>query len=243
MGPISEQIAENVAGIRRRIDDAAMRSGRTADAVTMIAVSKYLDADSPVLAGMIEAGCDRLGESRPQHLVEKAQRLREIEMPHEVRWHMIGHLQRNKVRKILPIVDLIHSADSPRIIEAIDRIAAEEQLPPVRVLLEVNISGEEAKHGFSPGGVARFVEEQASQYSNIEIQGLMCMAGLESDDAATRREFIALRELRDRLKQVAPDSVRLEHLSMGMSDDFEIAVEEGATIVRIGHLLFEHVDY
>jgi pyridoxal phosphate enzyme (YggS family) len=223
------KIAENVSRIRGRIAEAAARSGRSADAVTLVAVTKYasLDAVRHVLA----AGCHDLGESRPQQLWQRAESLADP----LIRWHFIGHLQRNKVHRTLPAAAMVHSIDSPRLLAAID----EERLPsPMPVLLEVNVSGDAAKHGFSPDTVESFLTTSA-QYKNVSIRGLMCMGGLESDRDATRREFASLRTLRDRLRPNCPTGVELVELSMGMSGDFEMAIEEGATLVRIGSALFE----
>jgi len=252
------RIAENVAQVRGRIADAAGRSGRTADAVTLVAVTKYVSAD--VVRWLVEAGCRDLGESRPQLLWEKAAQLADL----PVRWHLVGHLQRNKVRHTLPLVAMMHSVDSPRLLAAIDEelganlgwgdscAAAQSlgqkeaavQLPPQRltlsVLLEVNISGEAAKGGFAPGEIEPFLAN-AAEYRHVSIRGLMGMASLEGGLDVARREFAALRELRDRLRANCPPCVTLDELSMGMSGDFEAAIEEGATIVRIGSALFEGV--
>ena len=142
---------------------------------------------------------------------------------------MIGTLQRNKVRKILPFVSRIHSIDSVTLAEAVDRIAEEENLLPVNVLVEVAVSGEETKHGFTPTEIPA-VLEKLFRLKNISVKGLMCMAGLHADDAETRRQFETVRQL--------AEPFSLAELSMGMSDDFEIAVEEGATLVRVGSLLY-----
>lgn len=231
MSDLSAKIAENVAVVRGRIADAALRSGRTPDSVRLVAVTKYVSAD--VVRPLVAAGCTDLGESRPQKLWEKAEAL--VDLP--VRWHMIGHLQTNKVRRTAPLLAMIHSIDSQRLLEAVDE-ASDRPLP---VLLEVNTSGEAAKDGLTPAMVEPFLE-QASRCRNVAIRGLMCMAGLEGDLDAARRDFAALRELRDRLRRNCPAGVELDELSMGMSGDYEIAIEEGATIVRVGSALFEGVD-
>lgn len=224
------QIAENVAGIRGRIADAAARSGRSASEIRLVAVTKYVSAE--MVRRLTAAGCLDLGESRPQQLWEKAEVLADL----PIHWHMIGHLQRNKVHRTLPLTTLIHSVDSARLLAAIDA----ESAVPQPVLLEVNISGETAKHGFSPDGIERFLAE-AAEHRNVTIRGLMCMAALEGGTDAARRDFAALRELRDRLRPLCRPGVALDDLSMGMSGDFEAAIEEGATIVRVGSALFEGV--
>jgi pyridoxal phosphate enzyme (YggS family) len=228
-----QRIAENVACVRHRMADAAARSGRKADELTLVAVTKYVD--EPLARAVVQAGCDVLGESRPQALWEKAARLADL----PVRWHFIGHLQRNKVRRTLPLAALIHSADGPELIADIDRIAGEQSLE-ARVLLEVNVSGEDAKHGFAPAMIEPLLPQLAG-YRHVHVGGLMCMAGLEGGPDRARRDFAALRTLRDQLRHGCPEGVVLEDLSMGMSGDYEVAIEEGATIVRVGSALFEGV--
>jgi PLP dependent protein len=231
MSPVADRIRENLAGVQERIAAAAVRSGRSAGDVTLVAVTKFVGEDE--IRGLVAAGCTILGESRPQKLWEKAPRLADL----SVRWHLIGHLQRNKVRRTLPLVECIQSADSPELVAAIDRQAAELDLR-MPVLLEVNVSEEAAKHGFAPEGVARFLPELAT-FEHCEVRGLMCMASLDGGLGVAHRDFSALRGLRDRLKADCPERVRLDELSMGMSGDFEVAIEEGATIVRVGSALFE----
>jgi pyridoxal phosphate enzyme (YggS family) len=228
-----QRIAENVACVRRRMAEAAARSGRKADEVTLVAVTKYVD--EPLVRAVVQAGCDMLGESRPQALWEKAPRLADL----AVRWHLIGHLQRNKVRRTLPLATLIHSADSLELIADIDRIAG-EQSREAKVLLEVNVSGEDAKHGCAPAAIEPLLPQLAG-YRHVRVGGLMCMAGLEGGPDRARRDFAALRALRDRLRHRCPEGVVLDDLSMGMSGDYEAAIEEGATIVRVGSALFEGV--
>ncbi|MHB8898108.1 MAG: YggS family pyridoxal phosphate-dependent enzyme [Thermoguttaceae bacterium] len=231
--PTSRRIAENLAEVRGRIAEAAARSGRRAEELLLVAVTKYVGIE--LIEPLIDAGATLLGESRPQQLWSKAEAL----AGRSVRWHMIGQLQRNKIRRTLPLVELIHSGEDIRHLEAIDRIAAE--LPqPARVLLEVNVSGDRSKHGLSPDELERGLPE-LGRLMNLEIRGLMCMAGLETDAEGARRDFAALRELRDRLQPACPERVSLGELSMGMSGDFEAAIQEGATIVRVGSALFEGV--
>jgi PLP dependent protein len=232
------RIAENVAAVRRRIADAAARSGRTASQIALVAATKYVLAD--VVRPLVAAGCLDLGESRPQQLWEKAAALADL----PVRWHMIGHLQRNKVRRTLPLAAMIHSVDTPRLLVAIDdecgTLGGQRAMQPLPVLLEVNISREPAKHGFPPETIEPLLATLAG-YRNVAVRGLMCMAGLEGGRDAARRDFAALRKLRDRLRLSSPPGVALDELSMGMSGDFEAAIEEGATIVRVGSALFEGV--
>ena len=194
-----------------------------------MAVTKYVGLEE--IRALVEAGCTDLGESRPQQLWDRAEALGGL----PIRWHLIGHLQRNKVHRTLPLVTLIHSADSPRLVAALDEAAAGAR---TAILLEVNISGEPAKHGFAPDELEPFLPELAG-YRNVEVRGLMCMAGLEGGLDDARREFAALRCLRDRLRANCPEGITLDELSMGMSGDYEVAIEEGATIVRVGSALFE----
>ena len=233
MPDIVARIAENVSHIRGRIADAAARSGRAANDVTLVAVTKYVSAAE--VRALVAAGCRELGESRPQQLWEKAAELADL----PIQWHLIGHLQRNKVRRTLPLAAMIHSVDSPRLLAAIDaECGGTGEFSGV--LLEVNTSGETAKHGLQPGEVEPLLTE-LPRYRHVAVRGLMCMASLEGGPDAARRDFAALRQLRDRLRGCCPPGVALDELSMGMSGDFETAIEEGATIVRVGSALFEAV--
>ena len=220
-----------MADVRGRMAAAAARAGRPADDVRLVAVTKYVGLDE--IRALIAAGCMDLGESRPQQLWERAAEFRDL----PVRWHMIGHIQRNKVEPTLPLAAMIHSVDSFRLAEAIDAAAGKLDRK-VPVLLEVNTSHEPAKHGFAPEEVEPLLPKLL-ELEHIEIRGLMCMASLEGGGDEARRNFADLRTLRDRLQAGCPATIHLDELSMGMSGDYEIAVEEGATIVRIGSALFE----
>ena len=232
------RITENVQEVRWRIARSAIKSGRTGNDVRLIAVSKYADIGDGTVEALLAAGCNELGESRPQRLVEKAEYYANLSVSTPIRWHLIGSLQRNKVRKILPVAALIHSLDSHRLAETLDRIVEEEQLPPVHCLLEVAISQDTGKHGVRPEHVLKILDEIGA-YKNIVVDGLMGMAGLESDETQIRREFEMLRQTSEtaRSRGLPPNAPLLE-LSMGMSHDFEIAIEEGATLVRIGSVLY-----
>ncbi len=223
-------IAANLQRVRQRIAAAADAAGRSADDVTLLAVTKYVGL--PEVRALVAGGCHELGESRPQALWEKA-----AESLGPVRWHLIGHLQRNKVRRTLPDVAMIHSVDSERLLGAIDEAAADLDRP-VRVLLEVNTSGDEAKHGWSPDQLRLFFPTLV-RFTRIEIRGLMTMASRAGGTDVARANFAALRELRDELRDACPDGCVLDELSMGMSGDLEAAIAEGATIVRVGSALFE----
>lgn len=231
---LKAQLRRNLQTVLERIGAAAARSGRSSDSVCLVAVTKYVPVE--VAQHLVELGRRDLGESRPQQLWERA----EVLSDSSIVWHLIGPLQKNKIRKTLRYAAWIHSVESWELLAAIDRIAAEEGMRP-NVLLEVNVSQNPAKHGFAPEGLLAAAERLA-EYRHVAIRGLMCMAGWEGDLDGARRDFQCLRLLRDRLRDKLPDGFTLEHLSMGMSGDFEIAVEEGATIVRVGSLLFEGIE-
>jgi pyridoxal phosphate enzyme (YggS family) len=235
-------IADNLRRVRERIARAAEGAGRAAGEVTLVGVTKYVGPRET--AELVAAGCRDLGESRPQELWQKYDALLEAgpaPAGEPVRWHLVGHLQRNKIRRTLPLVHMIHSVDSERLLTSIDEELAEvegSQPPRLKVLLEVNTSGEAAKHGLAPDAVEPLIAKAAS-YPRVAICGLMTMAALEGGTAVAARNFAALRELRDRLRSTTPDGVDIDKLSMGMSGDFEIAIREGATMVRIGSLLWD----
>ena len=189
--------------------------------VTLVAVTKTVSAELAAL--LPELGVRDLGENRPQELWHKSDAL-----PKDVRWHLIGHLQRNKIDKTLPLTHLIHAVDSVRLLQALELEAGKQQRQ-ISVLLEVNASGEASKQGFAPSELASVVPT-VHELKHVQVRGLMTMAALQ-EPAACRPTFVLLRNLRDQL--------RLEHLSMGMSNDFEIAIEEGATFIRLGTVLFE----
>jgi len=220
--------------VRTRIDAACIRAGRDPAEVTLVAVTKYAPVEA--VRGIVELGVVDLGESRPQQLLERAEMFDSRTDALPVRWHQIGQLQRNKVRKVLPRVELIHSVASLKLAQAIDRIADEEGLQP-RVLIEVNISGEESKEGFAPDELRELWPVLAS-LGHVRIDGLMTMAPYSSDPEAGRPVFAELRRLREELGGRAETRGSLPQLSMGMSGDFEVAIEEGATIIRPGSVLF-----
>jgi len=226
-------IAHNLRLVRERIAEAAERAGRSPDDITLVAVTKYVGVEEAL--ALAAWGCLDLGESRPQELWSKAEDHRLA----PVHWHMIGHLQRNKVARTVPLVKMIHSIDSERLLAAVDE-AAIVRTEPVQVLLEVNTSGESAKQGLTADGV-RALLDLLPKYTNVTVQGLMTMAPLEGGLAAAANSFATLRELRDDLARSAPTNVHLKDLSMGMTGDFEIAIQERATIVRIGSALWEGV--
>lgn len=223
------QLTDNLHAVRQRIAAAALRAGRDSHEVTLIAVTKYAELDS--VRGLYDLGVRDFGESRPQQLVERA-----AQLPADVRWHLIGHLQRNKAALVLPHVALIHSVDSLRLASQLSSDAAKQNRTAM-MLLEVNVSGEQQKDGFSPDDLRRNWP-QLLALPQLSIQGLMTMAPLSDDAAASRPHFQALRLLRDEL-QTHLGAPLLPHLSMGMSGDYEVGIAEGATHVRVGSALFD----
>jgi PLP dependent protein len=227
------RLEENIARVRAEVAEAAVKSGRRAEMVSIIAVTKYVDA--ALARQVVNAGLHDLGESKPQEIWKKAPELSDL----SVNWDLIGHLQRNKVRRTLPLVSLIHSVDSFRLLEELEAESARIE-KKCTVLLEVNISGDATKTGFPPDELETAVDK-VWEMKWIAVCGLMSMAGLDSDASTARRQFAAVRELRDRLRANAPRNKFIYELSMGMSNDFREAIAEGATMVRIGSSLFEGV--
>lgn len=229
-GSVRAVLSENLAAVRGRVGEACTRAGRDPGEVTLVVVTKTVEPE--VIETLADLGVREVGENRVQALVHRAGRLGH----RDLNWHMIGHLQRNKVRKVLPVASLIQSVESLRLARAIDRVAGELGRS-AEVLLEVNISGEEAKFGLTPDG-ARDLVQQAPEWPHLRILGLMTMPPLVDDPETVRPIFVGLRDLRDSLAAEAPPEVRMQHLSMGMTQDYVQAVEEGATIVRVGTAIF-----
>jgi hypothetical protein len=242
-----QQIADNVAAVRQRIADAARRAGRAPEEITLIAVTKTHPA--PLIAHALAAGVSDCGENRVQEADDK------IPLLHHAapRWHLIGHLQRNKARRAVALFDMIHSLDSLRLAEALDRLVEEQwtQQPEragrrLPVLLQVNVSGEQSKEGFALAGgienraaLPELVQtaQQIAALPRLDVQGLMTVAPYSDDPEDARPTFRALRRLRDELARQVPQA-SWRHLSMGMTGDFEAAIEEGATLVRVGRAIF-----
>lgn len=224
---IRSVLSARLSAVRGRIADVCRRAGRDPAEVTLVAVTKTV---SPRVAALArDARMFNLGESRPQELWKKA-----AAVP-GARWHLIGHLQRNKLDRTVPLVTLIHSVDSARLLEALDAFGRKRGTP-VPVLLEASCSGEAAKGGFSPDELLT-IGDSLHSLSGLSVRGLMTMAAFHDDPQLCRPTFVELRGLRDRLQ--AATGLKLPELSMGMSNDFEVAVEEGATLVRVGTTLFE----
>lgn len=225
------QLRDNLAAVQERMAAAAREAGRQLSDIKLVAVTKYAELDDVRL--LWELGVRDFGESRPQQLVERAEQLADLSL----QWHLIGHWQRNKIRRTLPHVFLLHAGDSWRLLETVDA-EARRAGRSLAVLLEVNISGDATKHGFAPEELEPLLPRLA-ELSGLRIQGLMAMSGRESDERTTRREFAAVRELAERLRRVSPPQWNWQELSLGMSDDFEWGIAAGATCVRIGSLLFQ----
>jgi pyridoxal phosphate enzyme (YggS family) len=221
-------LAGRVAEVRERIERARERAGRSGP-VTLVAVTKTHPAE--VVQAAVAAGVTDVGENRVQELEQKVPAVGRD----AVRWHLIGHLQRNKVGKALPLFDLLHSLDSVRLAEALSAEAVKTGAA-VRALVEVNSVGEESKEGFPAGEVVDAVGRIAA-LPGLELVGMMTMAPYTDDEGTIRRAFATTRRLCDEAARQHP-AFRAAHLSMGMSNDFEIAVEEGATLVRVGSSIF-----
>jgi pyridoxal phosphate enzyme (YggS family) len=222
-----EQIPINLDRVREQIAEAARKSGRLPNGIELVAVSKTHAAEKVQAA--VDAGQTLFGESRVQEARAKIPLL-----PSRLRWHFIGHLQKNKIRHALPLFELFHGIDSLALAQDLQRIADEEGMRP-RVLLEINVAGEASKHGFSPDGLRRDLEALLS-LGRLTIEGLMTIPPLAPEAEASRPYFAILRELRDRVE--TEFDLKFPHLSMGMSGDFPVAIEEGATLVRVGTAIF-----
>src|SRR5438034_11775074 len=220
-------IAENVACVREQIAQAAAKARRAADEIELVAITKTHPAEKVREAS--EAGQTLFGESRVQEARTKIP-----ELPSSLRWHFVGHLQKNKIRPALPLFEMIHSVDSLALAQDMNRIAEQEGLHP-RVLLEVNVAGEGSKFGFTPDKLREQMEGLLA-LPRLSILGLMCIPPFANEAAASRKYFVQLRELRDSLQ--TEFRVDLTQLSRGMTQDFWIAVEEGATLVRVGTAIF-----
>lgn len=228
---MSDQIANNVRHIRERIAQAAMRVDRDPAEITIVAVSKTFPRDDMQRA--YDQGMRVFGESRVQEIRSK---LGDAPLPDDARLHMIGPLQTNKIRQLLPFVDVLETVDRERLITVLSQELVKQQRS-LRVYLQVNISGEEQKSGVHPND-AEALLQSAIAAPGVEPVGLMTMAPYGAAEATQRAVFDGLRALRDRLQQQT--GTALPCLSMGMSDDFEVAIEEGSTHVRIGRSLFGH---
>ena len=235
-------ISERLAQVRQNVAVACDRVHRDAESVKIVVVTKTAPIEG--IKEVVKAGYYDLGENRVQHLKQVSGEIEEFlaensdndSLPEEVRWHMIGHLQRNKVKPVLGISSMIHSVDTLRLAEEIETAAVRMDIQP-SVLLQVNCSGEPQKYGV-PVGAATHLAEQFSTMDNIKLAGLMTMAPLTRDKDEVRASFVRAKELFEEIRGKGYGGKDFKHLSMGMSQDYEIAVEEGATILRIGSAIF-----
>ncbi len=224
-----ESLPENLRQVRERVSLAAVRSGRNPAGITLIAVTKTVDVER--IQAVVREGVLDLGENRVQEAKAKVGCV-----PGLVRWHLIGSLQTNKAKLAVEMFDLIHSLDRPALAEVLAERASEAGRV-VRSLVQVNVSGEASKHGLAPGEVPEFIR-WASRLKGLSLEGLMTMAPLTGDPEEARPYFRGLRELRDRISALNVPGVTMRYLSMGMSGDFEVAVEEGANLIRVGSVIF-----
>ena len=225
----SEQLADNITHVRAAIEQAAGRAGRDPREVLLVAVSKTMPLDLVRMA--YNLGVTQFGENRVQEALPKV----EVFHPRDVAWHMIGHLQTNKAKKVVGPFALLHSVDSLRLAELLNRHADELGLR-LPILLQVNVVGETSKEGMSPDEAPELARRIVGLPS-LQVEGLMTIAPLVENPEDVRPVFRRLRLLRDHLRDEAPQS-SWQHLSMGMTDDYRVAIEEGATIVRVGRAIF-----
>ncbi|WP_192929590.1 YggS family pyridoxal phosphate-dependent enzyme [Alkaliphilus serpentinus] len=222
-------IERNLEVVNQLIQQAADNAERNIEDITLIAVTKTVTVKEVKEA--ISQGITDIGENRVQELLKKYEELGDA-----VRWHMIGHLQKNKVKYIVDKVDFIHSVDSLSLAEEIEKRAAKINRP-INCLVEVNISGEDSKHGLEPTEVKSFIKK-LDEFKYLRVMGLMTMAPYVEDPEATRKYFKGLRNLSEEIKKIPLNQVSMSYLSMGMSNDFQVAIEEGANMVRIGSAIF-----
>ncbi|MCI9619214.1 MAG: YggS family pyridoxal phosphate-dependent enzyme [Dorea sp.] len=227
-------LKENLEYVESQIREACERSGRLREEVTLIAVSKTKPVS--VLKEAYDLGVRVFGENKVQELADKYE-----ELPKDIRWHMIGHLQRNKVKYIIDKVELIHSVDSLRLAETIEKEAAKHNIT-ANILIEVNVAKEESKFGLMPEELDEFVSEVA-KFPHIQVQGLMTIAPFVDDPEENRGIFQRLRKLSVDIAAKNVDNITMCILSMGMTNDYTVAVEEGAAMVRVGTGIFGARDY
>ena len=230
-----ESIKKNIQLINENIERVALNSNRKKEDITLLAVTKTVDTDAILEA--IDFGIKDVGENKPQELARKYNVIGD-----KVRWHLIGTLQTNKVKYIIDKVSMIHSLDREALCEEIQK-RAEKIDKTIDCLVQVNISKEESKHGLDRECVVDFIKNTSEKYKNINIKGLMTMAPFSSKDNEIRKVFKDLKDLSLEIKELNIQGVSMDVLSMGMSNDYEIAIEEGSTIVRIGTSIFGKRNY
>ena len=226
---IGDRVRGRLADVHQRVEEALKRGGRDSGEAKILIASKYYEPTQ--ISALSGAGVDLIGENRAQDLVRK----------HEIfgdafEWHFIGHLQRRKAKDVVPLVTLIHSVDSVRLVEELEKRAPESG---VGVLIQMNVSGEETKYGVDEGEVERLMEAAAESGGKVRVKGLMTVAPAVERADEVRYVFAKLKTIRDRLRRDWSPLFDLPELSMGMSSDYEVAVEEGATLIRIGRAIIE----
>jgi hypothetical protein len=226
---MADEIKTNILNIRKRIATAATRAGRDSGTIQLMAVSKTVEPDR--IRQALDAGITLLGENYVQEAREKIPAVGRPAV-----WHMIGHLQTNKVKYVVNLFDWIHSVDRLELARELDKRAGQNNRK-LNALIEVNVSGEASKNGAVPQQVLELVR-QISILPNLSVRGLMTMPPYSDDPENSRPYFIALRRLRDEIVSAAVPGISMTELSMGMTDDFEVAIEEGATIIRVGRAIF-----
>ncbi|HOG12965.1 MAG TPA: YggS family pyridoxal phosphate-dependent enzyme [Smithellaceae bacterium] len=226
---MADEIKTNILNICERIAAAAIRAGRDPAGIRLMAVSKTVEPER--IRQALDAGITLLGENYVQEAREK---IPVVGRP--AVWHMIGHLQTNKVKYVVNLFDWIHSVDRLELARELDKRAGQRSRR-LNVLIEVNVSGEASKNGAAPGQVLELVR-QISILPNVSVRGLMTMPPYSDDPENSRPCFIVLRQLRDEIVSAALPGISMDELSMGMTDDFEVAIEEGATIIRVGRAIF-----
>ena len=223
-------IADNLKSVKSRIGEAARKAGRSPDSIRLVVVSKQVSSEKIISA--YEAGAECFGENKIQEAVDKIENVK----LQGIAWHFIGHLQKNKIKYINSHFDLIHSIDSLSLAEKIsEHSKSQDRVQPV--LLQINISGEEAKFGMSPSDLVEQLSDFAA-FNGIRIKGLMTIPPQDPNPESSRQYFSALRLLRDKCQNLNIDGIELNELSMGMTSDYKVAIEEGATLVRIGTAIF-----
>ena len=227
----TDDLRHNLASVQARIDVACERAGRNPAGVRLLPVSKTKSEATLRLA--YAAGCRLLGENKVQEAYHKWEAMQDLS---DLRWSIIGHLQTNKAKVVARFATEFQALDSLRVAEALDR-SLQAEGRALDVFIQVNTSGEASKYGLAPADVAAFIQALPA-YSSLRVRGLMTLALFSGEADRVRQCFTLLRTLRDELQQSAPTGISLQELSMGMSGDFEIAIEEGATVVRVGQAIF-----
>ena len=231
---IKKLIDNNIEQVFDNIQKAAMKSGRKAEDIKLIIVTKTIDVG--IMKYVHEKGFDNFGENRVQEFSAKYNQFQEA-----INWHLIGHLQRNKVKDIIDKVELVHSVDSYRLLKEINTQASKinRKMP---ILIQVNVAEEESKYGIKTQEVEEFIKEAAS-FENIIIKGLMTIAPYEENSNLVRPVFMELKEKYDRIKKIENNNSEFEYLSMGMTNDYSVAIEEGSNMVRLGSAIFGKRNY